>query len=172
MSYLFQQLNISSLSYFCSSINRWIHQKWWNTWYFQFSSVTQSCPTLCDPMHCSTPGLPVHQQLPELIQTHVHWVSDTIQSFHPLLSPSPPFFNLSLHQGRFKGVSSSHQVANILEFQLQHQSSQWTFGTDFLWAGLVGSHNILQDAYQSTHNPNKEEWESYCITTITWHISH
>ena len=98
------------------------------------------------------------------------------QWYHPIILssvvPSPPFFNLSLHQGRFEGVSSSHQGANILEFQLQHQSSQWTFGTDFLWAGLVGSHNILQDAYQSTHNnSNKEQWESHCITTLTWHIS-
>ena len=63
---------------------------------FQFSSATQSCPTLCDPMNCSTPGLPVHQQLPEFTQTHVHQVSDAIQPSHPLLSPSPPAPNLSL----------------------------------------------------------------------------
>ena len=94
----------------------------------QFSSVAQSCPTLCDTMHCSTPGLPVHHQLPEFIQTHVHWVSDAMQPSHPLLSPSPPIFNLSQYQGLFNGVSSSLQVANILEFQLQHQSFQWIFG--------------------------------------------
>ena len=91
---------------------------------FQFTSVTQSCPTLCDPMDCSTPGFPVHQQLPELTQSPVHQVSDAIQPSHPLLSPSPPTFNLSQHQGLFQGVSSSHQVAKVLELQLQHQSFQ------------------------------------------------
>ena len=89
-----------------------------------FSSVTQSCPTLCDPMHHSTAGLPVHHQLPEFTQTHVHRVGDAIQPSHPLSSPSSPAFNLSQHQGLFKRVSSSHQVAKILEFQLQHQSFQ------------------------------------------------
>ena len=99
---------------------------------FQFSSVTQSCPTLCDPMNCSTQGLPVHHQLPEATQTHVHWVSDAIQPSHPLSSPSPPALNLSQHQGLFKWVSSSHQVAKVLEFQPQHQSFQWTPRTDLL----------------------------------------
>ena len=88
----------------------------------QFSSVTQSCPTLCDPMNRSMPGLPVHHQLPEFTQTHVHWVGDAIQSSHSLSSPSPPALNLSQNQGLFKWVSSSHQVAKVLEFQLQHQS--------------------------------------------------
>ena len=68
----------------------------------QFSSVTQSCPTLCEPKGCSTPGLPVHHQLPELAQTHVHWVSEAIQPSHSLLSPSPPAFDLSQHQGLFQ----------------------------------------------------------------------
>jgi len=68
----------------------------------QFSSVTQLCPTLCDPMNCSMPGLPVCQQLPEPTQTHVHWVGDAIQPSHPVLSPSPPALNLSQHQGLFK----------------------------------------------------------------------
>ena len=90
------------------------------------SSVTQSCLTLCDPMNCSTPGLPVHHQLPEFTQTHVHWVGDAIWPSHLLLSPSPPAFNLSQHQGLFQWVSSSHQVAKILEFPLQHLSFQWT----------------------------------------------
>ena len=98
----------------------------------QFSSVTQSCLTLCDPMNRSTPGLPVHQQLPECTQTHVHWVGDAIQLPHPLSSPSPPAPNLSQHQGLFKWVRSLHQVAKVLEFQLQHQSFQWTPRTDFL----------------------------------------
>ena len=70
--------------------------------YNQFSSVTRSCPTLCDPMNCSTPGLPVHHQLPEFTQTHVHRVSDAIQPSHPLSSPSPPAPNLSQHQSLFQ----------------------------------------------------------------------
>ena len=98
----------------------------------QFSWVAQSCPTLCDPMNRSTPGLSVYHQLSEFTQTHVHWVSDAIQPSHPLLCLSPPAFNLSQHQGLFKRVSSSHQVAKILEFQLPHQSFQWTPRTDFL----------------------------------------
>ena len=96
------------------------------------SSVTQSCLTLCDPMDFSMPGLPVHHQLPELTQTHVHWVGDVIQPSHPLLAHFPPVFNLSQRQGLFKWVSSSHQVAKGLEVQLQHQSFQWIFRTDFL----------------------------------------
>ena len=90
----------------------------------QFSSVDQSCLTLCDPMDCSRSGFPVHHQLPEFTQTHVHRVGNTIQPFHLLLSPSPPAFNLSQHQDLFRWVSSSHQVAKVLEFQLQHQSSR------------------------------------------------
>ena len=82
------------------------------------SSVAQLCPTLCDPMDRSTPGLPVHHQLPEFTQTHVHWVGNVIQPSHPLSSPSPPALKLSQHQGLFKWVSSSHQVAKVLEFQL------------------------------------------------------
>ena len=84
----------------------------------QFSSVTQSCPTLCDLMNCSTPGLPVHHQLPECTETHVHWVSDAIQPSHPLSSPSPPAPNPSQHQDLFQWVNSSHEVAKVLEFQL------------------------------------------------------
>ena len=88
----------------------------------QFSSVAQSCLTLCDPMDWSTPGFPVHHQLPEHVQTHVHWIGDAIQLSHPLLSPSPPAFNLVQYQGYFQWGSSSHQVAKVLELQLQHQS--------------------------------------------------
>ena len=91
---------------------------------FVIRSVTQSCPTLCDPMNRSMPGLPVHHQLPEFTQTHIHRVSDAIQPSHPLLSPSPPAFNLSQHQSLSKCVSSSHQVAKVLQLQLQHQSFQ------------------------------------------------
>ena len=99
---------------------------------YQFSSVTQLCVTLCGPMDCSTPGFPGHHQLPEVAQTNVHWVSDAIQPSHPLSSPSPPAFNFSQHQSLFQWISSSHQVVKILEFQLQHQSFQWRFRTDFL----------------------------------------
>ena len=97
---------------------------------FQFSSIAQSCLTLCNPMNRSMPGLPVHHQLLQSTQTHVHRVSDAIQSSHPLSSTSPPDLNLSQHQGLFQWVSSSHQVAKVLEFQLQHQSYQWTPRTD------------------------------------------
>ena len=96
------------------------------------SSVTQLCPTLCNPMDCSSPGFPIHHQLPELAHTHVHRVGDAIQPPHPLLSPSPPAFNLSQHQGLFQWISSSHQVAKVLEFQLQYQSFQCIFRTYFL----------------------------------------
>ena len=80
----------------------------WMSSFSQVSSVIQSCPTLCDPMDCSMPGLPVHHQLPELTQTHVHWVGDAIQPSHPLSFPFPPTFNPSQHQGVFKWVSPLH----------------------------------------------------------------
>ena len=89
--------------------------------HLQFSSFAQSCLTLCNPMDCSTPGLPVHHQLPEFTQAHAHWVSDATQPSHPLSSPFTPAFNLSQHQGLFQWVGSLHQVAKVLEFQLQHQ---------------------------------------------------
>ena len=116
----------------------------------QFSSVAQSCPTLCDPTDYSTPGLPVHHQLPEFTQTHVHWVSDAIQPSHPLSSPSPPAFRLSQHQSLFQWVSSSHQVVKVLEFQLQHQSFQRIFRIDFLQDGLVGSLGSPRDSQDIT----------------------
>ena len=90
---------------------------------FSISSVAQSCPTLCDPMNRSMPGLPVHHQLPEFTQTHVHRVGDAIQPSHPPSSPSPPALNLSQHHSLFKSVNSLHQVAKVLYFQLQHSAS-------------------------------------------------
>ena len=96
------------------------------SWRIVSVQFTLSCLTLCNPMNRSTPGLPVRHQLPEFTQTHVHWVSDAIQPSHPLSSPSPPALNLSQQQGLFKWVSSLHQVVKVLEFQLQHQSFQWT----------------------------------------------
>ena len=98
----------------------------------QLSSVGPVMSDSLWPLGCSTPGLPVHHQLPELAQTHVHWVGDAIQPSHPVSPPSPPAFNLSQRQGLFQWVSSSHQVARILEFQLQHQSVQRIPRTDFL----------------------------------------
>ena len=119
----------------------------------QFSLVIQSCLTLCDPMNHSIPGLPVHYQLPEFTQTHVHWVGDAIQPFHPLSSPSPPALNLSQHQGLFQWVNSSHEVAKVLEFQLQRQSFQWTPRTDLLLDGLVGSPCSPRDSQESSPTP-------------------
>ena len=119
-----------------SKQNSAIHQKahkLWSSWFIpgmqgffniwksinvQFSSVTQSCLTLCDPMNCSTPGLPVHHQLLEFTQTHIHRVNDAIQPSHPLASPSPPAPNPSQHQSLFQWVNSSHEVVKVLEFQL------------------------------------------------------
>ena len=112
---------------------------------------SQSCPTLCDPIDCSRPGFPVHHQHPEFMQTHVHWVGDAIQPSHPLSSPSPPALNLSQHQGLFKWVSSLHQVAKVLEFQLQHQSFQWTFGLISFrmdWLDLLAVQGTLKSLLQ------------------------
>ena len=119
----------------------------------QFISVAQSCPTLCDLMNHSTPGLPAHHQPPEFTQTHVHWVSDAIQPSHYLLSPSPPAPNPSQHQGLFQWVNSLHEVAKVLAFQLQHQSFQWTRRTDLLYDELVGSPCSPRDSQESSPTP-------------------
>ena len=119
----------------------------------QFTSVAQSCLTLCNPMNCSTPGLPVHHQLLEFTQTHVHWVSDAIQPSHPLSSPSPPAPNPSQHQGLFQWVNSLHEVAKVLEFQFQHHSFQWTLTTDLLKDELVGSPCSPRDSQESSPTP-------------------
>ena len=119
----------------------------------QFCSVTQSCLTLCNPMNRSTPGLPVHHKLPEFTQTHDHRVSDAIQPSYPLSSHSPPAPNPSQHQGLFQWVNSSHEVAKVLEFQLQHQSFQWTPRTYLLQDGLVGSPCSPRDSQESSPTP-------------------
>ena len=119
------------------------------------SSVQFICLVMSDslwPIGCNMPGLPVLHQLMEFTQTHPSWVSVAIQPSHPLSSPSPPTFNLSQHQGLFKWVSS-HQVAKVLEFQLQHQSFQWIFRTDVLWDGLVGSPCSPRDSQMSSPKP-------------------
>ena len=124
-----------------------------HTHIYQFRSVAQSCPTLCYPMNRSTPGLPVHHQLPEFTQTHVHRVGDAIQPPHPLSSPSPPAPNPSQHQGLFQWVNSSHEVAKVLEFQLQHQPFQWTPRTGLLQNGLIGSPCSPSDSQESSPTP-------------------
>ena len=100
------------------------------------SSVTQSRLTLCNTMDCSTPGFPVLHNLLQFAQTHVHWMGDAIQASHPVSFPSP-VFNLCQHLGLFQWGSSSHQVAKVSEFQLQHQSFQWIFRVYFLYDWLV-----------------------------------
>ena len=128
------------------------HQPHWSHG-SQFSSVAQSCSTLCDPMNRSMPGLPVHHQLPEITQAHAHRVGDAIQTSHPLSSPSPSAPNPSQHQGLFQWVNSSHEVAKVLEFQLQHQSFQWTTRTNLLQDGLVGSPGSPRDSQESSPTP-------------------
>ena len=120
------------------------------------SSVTQSCPAVCDPVDCSTPGLPVHHQLLEFTQTHVHWVGDAIQPSHPLLSPSPPAFHLSQHQGLFQWGSSSHQMAKVLELQLSispfsEYSGLISFRMD--WLDLLAVQGTLKSLLQ--HHSSK-----------------
>ena len=116
-----------------------------------FSSVTQSCPTLCNPIDCSTLGVPVHHELPEPTQTHIYSPGDAIQPFHTLSSPSPPTFNLSQDQDLFQWVSSSQQVAKLLGFQ--HQSLQWIFRTDSFrmdWLDLLAVQGTLKSLLQHT----------------------
>ena len=132
----------------------------------QFSSVSQLCLTLCDPMDYSTPGTPVHHQLPEFTQIHVHRVSDAIQPSHLLSSPSPPTFNLPQHQGLFKWVNSLHQVAKVLEFQLQHQSFQWIFRTDLLQNGLVGYPCSPRDSQESSPTPQFKSINSLALSFL------
>ena len=118
-------LSIKHIKYYLSTYWKYLKKYHWVRFQMaEFSSVAQSCPTLCDTMDCSMPGFPVHHQILELAQTHVYRVGDAIQS-HPLSFPFAPAFNLSQHQGLFQWVSSSHQVTKVLELQLQHQSFQW-----------------------------------------------
>ena len=124
-------------------------------------------------MDCSTPGFPVLHHLPELAQTHVHRVGDAIQASHPLSSPSPPALSLSQHQGLFQWVSSSHQVAKILEFQLQLQSFQWIFRTNFLKDGVVGSPCSPKDSQESSPTPQFKSINSLALSlpygpTLGW----
>ena len=118
----------------------------------QFSSVAQSCPTLCTPMDCSTPGFPVHHQLLELAQTYVHWAGDAIQQSHPLSLPSRLAFNLSQHQGLFQGVSSSDQVAKVSSFSFSTSpSSEYSGLISFRmdWFDLLAVHGTLKSLLQN-----------------------
>ena len=132
----------------------------------QFSSIAQSCPTLCNPMNHSTPGLPGNHQLPKSTQTHVHRVDDAIQLSHPLSSPSPPALNPSQNQGHFQWLSSSNQVAKVLELQLQHQSFQWILRTDFLQDGLVGSPCSPRDSQESSLTPQFKSINSAALSFL------
>ena len=142
----------ASASVLSMNIQDWFPFKmdWFDNLVIQFSSVTQLCLTLCEPMDCSTPGFPVHHQLPKLAQTHIHWVGDTIQPSHPLSSPSPPACNLSQNRDLFEWLSSSYQVAKVWELQLQHQSFQWIFKTDILSDWLVWSPCCPRDSQESS----------------------
>ena len=124
------------------------------------SYSVKSYPTLCNFMDCSMPGFPVHHQLPELTQTHVHRGIDATQPSHPLWSPSPPTFSLSQHQSLFKWVSSLHQVAKVLEFQLQ-LNIQWIFRTDFLYNWLVGSPCSPRDSLRVFSNTTVQKHQCF-----------
>ena len=139
---------------------------WLNQLYNMFSSVAQSCLTLCDPMNRSTPRLPVHHQLPEFTQTHVHRVSDAIQPSHPLSSSSPPAPNPSQHQSVFQWVNSSHEVAKVLELQLQHHSLQRNPRVDLLQNGLVGSPYSPRDSQESSPTPQFKSINSSALSFL------
>ena len=132
----------------------------------QFSSVTQSCPTLCDPMNHSTRGLPVHHQLLEFTQTNIHPLSDVIQPSHPLLSPFPPAPNPSQHQSLLQWVNSSHEVAKVLEFQLPHHSLQRNPRADLLEDGLVGSPWSPRDSQESSPTPQFKSINSSVLSFL------
>ena len=136
----------------------------------QFSSVQLlSRGQLCVSMNRSTPGLPIHHQLPEFTHTHIHRVGDAIQPSHPLSSPSPLAPNPSQHQSLFQWVNSSHEVAKVLEFQLQHHSFQWMMEgprTDLLQIGLVGSPCSPRDSQESSPTPQFKSINSLVLSFI------
>ena len=134
----------------------------------QFSSVQSLSRVLLfvTPMNRSTPGLPVHHKLPEFTQTHAHQVGDAIQPSHPLSSPSPPAPNPSQHQGLFQWVNSLHEVAKVLEFQLQHQSFQWTPRTYLLKDGLVGSPCSPRDSQESSPTPQLKSFNFSALSFL------
>ena len=136
------------------------------TFHCSVSSVTQLCPTLCDPMNYSTPGLPVHHQLLEFTQTHVHRVSGVIQPSYPLSSPLPPAPNPSQRQSLLEWVNSSHEVAKVLEFQLYHHSFQRNPRADLLQNGLVGSPCRPRDSQESSPTPQFKSINSSALSLL------
>ena len=132
----------------------------------QFSSVTQSCPTLCDPMNLSTPGLPVHHHLPEFTQTHVHRVRDAIHPSHPRSSPSPPDPNPSQHQSLFQWVLSSHEVAKVLEFSALASFLPKKSRVDLLQNRLVGSPCSPGDSQESSPTPQVKSINSSALSLL------
>ena len=132
----------------------------------QFSAVPHSCLTLCVPMNRSTPGLPVHHQLPEFTQTHLHRVSDAIQTSHPLAFPSPPAPDTSQNQSLFQGVNSSQEVAKVLEFHLQHHSFPINPRADLLQNGLVGSPCSPRDSQETSPTPQFKSFNSSALSFL------
>ena len=142
----------------------------------EFSSVAESCLTLCNRMDCNMTGFPGHHQLPELAQTHVYQVGDAIQPSHPLSSPSPPTLNLSQHQGLFQWVSSSHQVAKVLEFQLQRQSSNEYSGLISFrmdWLDLLAVQGTLKSLLQHHSSKASILWHSafFIVQLSHWYMT-
>ena len=151
--FLYDPMDVGNLTYGSPAFSKSNLNIWKFSVQFSHSVLSDSL----QPHELQTPSLPVHHQLPEFTQIHVHWVSDAIQPSHPLSSPSPPALNLSQHQGLFKWVSSLHQVAKVLKFQLQHQSFQWTLRTDLFrmdWLDLLAVQGILKSILQ--HHSSKE----------------
>ena len=145
---------------------------------FHFSSVAQLCLTLCNPVNCSTPGLPVHHQLPESTQSHVHWVGDAIQPSHPLSSPSPPALNLSQHQSLFKWVSSSHHMKVIgvsrqsigvsaSKSVLPMNTQDWS---PLEWTGWISMHS--KGLSRVFSNTTVQKHQFFCTQLSLWSNSH
>ena len=136
------------------------------------SSVAQSCPTLCDPMDCNTPGFPVHHHLPEFAQTHAHWVGDAIQPSHPLSSPSPPTFNLSQYQGLFQWVSSSHQGPKYWSFSFSiSPSNEYSGLISFRihWLNLLAVQETRKSLLQHHSSKSSILWRSAFFTVQLSH---
>ena len=138
-------------------VEKEIFPEWWRSTASCCCSVAKSCPTLCDPMDGSTPGLPVFHHLLEFTQTYVHWVSDAIQPSHSLLPASPPALNLSRHQGLFQWVGSLHQVAKVLELQLQPESVSKTRARRSLSTKRAGKQLLLLHSCSAARK--RKVWE-------------
>ena len=159
---------------FCFNLHS--HSKWETTCkqpfvteiLYTLSSVrsAQSCPTLCDPMNRSTPGLPVHHHLPEFTHTHAHRVRDVIQPSHPGSSPSPPAPNPFQHQSLFQWVNTSYEMSKVLEFQLKHHSLQRNPRADLLQNGLVGSPCSPRDSQESSPTPHFKSINSSALSFL------